>query len=106
MSRSYPCRKGFFFSVLHVISRSLYIYTHTRGEYEGTALVRLIGLHSSLFKTHFEDFPSMQQYVDHILSIAEHLETIDQPSLADNVVGGIILIGLPDQFKPLILCIL
>ena len=73
-----------------------------RGEYESTALVRLIGLYSSLFKTNFENFPSMQQYVDHILSIAEQLESIGQP-FQDNVVGGIILGGLPDQYRPLIL---
>src|SRR5688572_5737299 len=73
-----------------------------RGEYESTALVRLIGLYSSLFKTRFENFPSMQQYVDHILSIAEQLESIGQP-FPENVVGGIILGGLPDQFQPLIL---
>jgi len=73
-----------------------------RGEYESTALVRLIGLYSSLFKTHFENFPSMQLYVDHILSIAEQLESIGQP-FPDSVVGGIILGGLPDQYKPLIL---
>src|ERR1700733_3648096 len=73
-----------------------------RGEYESTALVRLIGLYSSLFKANFENFSSMQQYVDHILSIAEQLESIGQP-FQDNVVGGIILGGLPDQYKPLIL---
>ena len=73
-----------------------------QGEYESTALVRLIGLYSALFKTRFESFASMQQYVDHILSIAEQLEAIGQP-FADNVVGGIILGGLPEQFRPLIL---
>ena len=68
-----------------------------QGEYESTALVRLIGLYSALFKTRFESFASMQQYVDHILSIAKQLEAIGQP-FADNVVGGIILGGLPEQF--------
>jgi len=73
-----------------------------RGEYESTALVRLNGLYSALFKTRFESFTSIQQYVDHILSIAEHLEAIGQP-FADNVVGGIILGGLPEQFRSLTL---
>ena len=71
-------------------------------EYESTALVRLIGLYSSLFRTRFEMFSTMQQYVDHILNIGEQLEAIGQP-FADNVIGAIILAGLSDQFRPLIL---
>jgi len=38
---------------------------------------RAAGLYSALFKTRFA---SMQQYVDHVLSIAEQLEAIGQPS--------------------------
>jgi len=71
-------------------------------EYESTGLVRLIGLYATLFKTKYESFSSMNQYVDHILSICEQLEAIGQP-FADNVVGRIILGGLPEQFQPLIL---
>ena len=71
-------------------------------EYESTALVRLIGLYSNLFRTRFEIFSTMQQYVDHILSNGEQLEAICLP-FADNVIGAIILAGLPDKFRPLIL---
>ena len=71
-------------------------------EYESTAVVRLIGLYSSLFRTRFEIFSTMQQYVDHILNIVEQLEAIGQP-FADNVIGAIILACLPDQIRPLIL---
>ena len=73
-----------------------------QGEYESTGVVRLIGLYSTLFKTRFDSFSSIQQYVHHILSICEQLESTGQP-FADNVVGGIILGGLPDEFRPLIL---
>jgi len=43
-----------------------------QGEYESTALVHLTGLYYALFKTQFGSFASIQQYVDHKLSIANN----------------------------------
>ena len=44
----------------------------------------------------------MDQYVDHILEICEQLENLGEP-FRDNVIGAIILGGLPETFTPLIL---
>lgn len=64
-------------------------------EYESTALVLIVGLYASLFRTRFDKFTSMDQYVDHFPSITDQLESVGQP-FADYVIGGILLGGLPD----------
>lgn len=69
--------------------------------YEDKGVVRRIGLYTSLFRTRFEEFSTMDSYISHIVSIAEQLESIGKP-LDNETVGGIILGGLPEKFRPLI----
>ena len=71
-------------------------------EFESNTIVRMIKMYSNLFSTKFENFSSMNQYVDHILEICEQLENLGEP-FRDNVIGAIILGGLPENFTPLIL---
>lgn len=55
-----------------------------------------------MFKTSFDSFTSVQSHTDHSLSTAEQLESVGQP-FEGKVIDGLMLGGLPDQFKPLIL---
>ena len=70
--------------------------------YEDKGVVRRIGLYASLFRTNFENYTTMSDYIEHITSIADQLNGIGKP-LDDETVGGIILGGLPEKFRPLIL---
>ena len=62
----------------------------------------MIKMYSNLFSTKFENFSSMDQYIDHILEICEQLENLGEP-FRDNVIEAIILGGLPETFTPFIL---
>lgn len=73
-----------------------------RSCYEDKGVVRRIGLYSSLFRIKYSECKSMSVYIDQITSIAEQLDCIGKP-LDDETVGGIILGGLPEKFRPLIL---
>lgn len=77
-------------------------WTMLENTFEDKGTMRLVSLYSSLFKVKFESFHSIQDYMEHIFRIAEQLENMGEP-LKDTAVGGIILGGLPEQFKPLIL---
>lgn len=73
-----------------------------RNIYEDKGIVRRIGLYSALFKTRYDEFSSMSDYIEHVTSIADQLDSIGKP-LDNETVGGIILGGLPETFRPLIL---
>ena len=62
----------------------------------------MIKMYSNIFSTKFENFSSMNQYVDHILEIYEQLENLGEP-FCDSLIGAITLGGLPEVFTPLIL---
>ena len=70
--------------------------------YEDSGTVRIVNLYSKLFKIDYNKCKSMQDYLEQMSNIAEQLENVGQP-FPDHVFGGIILGGLPEEFRPLIL---
>lgn len=70
--------------------------------YEDSGTVRLVGLYQEIFKTRFENFKTMKDYINHFLNVGEQLENIQKP-LDNEVLGALILAGLPASYKPLIL---
>jgi hypothetical protein len=47
------------------------VWEASQREYESTALERIVGLYASLFRTRFDKFTSMNQYVDHIFCLLQ-----------------------------------
>lgn len=70
--------------------------------FEDSGLSRKITLLRSLTGARLEAFPSMGQYCDHILTAAQNLREINF-NVPDEWIGAIILAGLPDSFKPMIM---
>ncbi|KAG5865006.1 hypothetical protein JTB14_000927 [Gonioctena quinquepunctata] len=70
--------------------------------FEDTGLRRKVGLLRTLISTRLEDCPSVEEYVNKIIQTAYKLSCIDMKA-SDEWVGAILLAGLPDQYKPMIM---
>lgn len=68
--------------------------------YEDKGLNRRVRLMRSLFSVKLENFNSMEDYVNEILSIAGQLAGIGKP-VDDEYIGIIMLQGLPDDYEPM-----
>lgn len=72
--------------------------------YEDKGLTRKISLLRNLISTRLEDKDCMQQYVDQIMDYAHKLTGIGF-DISDEWLGAILLAGLTEEFKPLIMAI-
>ena len=73
-----------------------------KAAFEDTGLTRKITLLKSLTGAKLVDFPTMGAYCDHVLTAAQNLKEIEF-NVPDEWVGAILLAGLPDSFKPMIM---
>lgn len=72
--------------------------------FEDKGLTRRISLLRQLITTKLEDFTSMENYVSKIIGTSQKLTEIGF-DINDDWVGSILLAGLPDDFKPMIMAI-
>lgn len=78
------------------------IWTALRRMYDDRGLTRRIGLLRGLISVRLESSGSMQAYVDEITTLANKVRSVGF-DLSDNWLTAIILAGLTDDYKPLIM---
>lgn len=72
--------------------------------YDDKGLARKVTLLQEATTTKFENCKSMEDYVSKIISAAKKLKTIGT-DLADDLVGALLLAGLPASYKPMIMAL-
>lgn len=77
-------------------------WENLKSVYEDSGVVRLVSLYQELFKTKFENFCDPKEYVNHLETLGEHLESAGH-AMDKKVLGAIMLAGLLSNYKPLIL---
>lgn len=70
--------------------------------FEDSGLTRRVGLLRKLITTRLENCKSIEEYVDQITSTAHKLNGIGF-SVSEEWVGSLLLAGLPDHYKPMIM---
>lgn len=83
---------------------ALEIWQTLKKMYEDKGLTRKIGLLRNLIQTRLEECDNMQDFVDKIMSTANKLTGVGF-EINDDWLGAILLAGLTEEFKPLIMSI-
>jgi len=83
---------------------ALEIWTTLQNLYEDNGLLRKIGLLRTLISVRLENVSSMQSYVDEIMNTSNKLSGIGF-DIDDEWIAAILLAGLTDEYKPLIMSI-
>lgn len=81
---------------------ALEIWNKFKSMYEDRGLLRKIGLLRGLMSIRLESSESMQHYIDNITSTVNKLDGIGF-TVNDEWIAAILLAGLTDEFKPLIM---
>lgn len=69
--------------------------------FQNSGLSRSLTLKRKLYRTRYEDYSSMGEYVSAVLSLVHQLADIKKV-IPDDEVGELLLSGLPDSFESLI----
>lgn len=83
-------------------STALEIWTALQKLYEDRGLTRKISLLRNLISTKLEECDNMQEYVDRIISCSHKLTGVGF-AITDEWLGAILLAGLTENFRPLIM---
>lgn len=70
--------------------------------FEDSGLTRKVGLLRTLITTQLENCGSVEEYVDRIITTAHKLNELSF-EVKDEWIGTLLLAGLPDEFKPMIM---
>lgn len=81
---------------------ALEIWTTLQNLFEDNGLIRKIGLLRALISVRLDNVSSMQSYVEEIMTTSNKLSGIGF-DIDDEWLGAILLAGLTDEFKPLIM---
>lgn len=81
---------------------ALEIWTKLKSMYEDRGLTRKIGLLRTLISMRLETSGTMQAYIDSVMDTASKLDSIDF-KVEDDWLAAILLAGLTDEYKPLIM---
>uniref|UniRef100_A0A0A9YFM0 Retrovirus-related Pol polyprotein from transposon TNT 1-94 n=1 Tax=Lygus hesperus TaxID=30085 RepID=A0A0A9YFM0_LYGHE len=83
---------------------ALEAWTSLQNAYESKGLTRRLTLLRTLLGLKMRDFPSMEKYVNEVMSVAHKLEDIGKP-LDDELVAVIMLSGLTEKYDPMVMAI-
>lgn len=69
--------------------------------FQSSSLSRQLSLKRRLYRTRYEDFSSMNEYVSGVLSLVHQLADI-KITIADSEIGMLLLSGLPDSYETML----
>ena len=72
--------------------------------FEDNGLENRIGLIRTLVTSKLEDFSTVEEYINKIINTAHRLDSIGF-TVPDEWVGSLMLAGLPDEYKPMIMAL-
>ena len=78
------------------------IWSKLQAVYDDKGLCRKVNLLMNLTSIKLHQCESMNEYVEKIISIGQHLENINM-KIPDELIGAILLAGLPAEYQPMIL---
>lgn len=90
------------YSHIQNITTASAMWMKLKSLYEDSGLIRWIGLLRKLINTRLESSKSMQDYVNQVIETSNKLRGIGF-EVADEWLGSILLAGLTDNFKPMIM---
>lgn len=77
-------------------------WNRLKNAFEDRGLTRKVGLLCTLTSTRLADCTSIEEYVHRITTTAHSLKELDF-EVKDEMVGALLLSGLPDEYKPMIM---
>lgn len=78
------------------------VWKKLQAAFEDSGLTRRVGLLRTLCTTKLENFSSVEEYVNTIMTTAHRLNAIDF-TVTDEWIGTFLLSGLPDEYRPMIM---
>ena len=90
------------YSCIRAATTSKEIWETLQKEYERKSTYRKLSLSRKLHRIRLEDYRTMSEYINEILSIVQQLADIDK-EMDDEDVATCLLNGLPDDYEPMIM---
>ena len=71
--------------------------------FQSSGLLHLLQLKKEIMSFKLEDFPSTQDYITKICTVAQQISSIDETDMNDKQIALIMLMGLPKSYDPLVI---